>query len=119
MCPNETDCKTHLDALDMPLSRKNWIDIEVTDEHSYPKVGNSSLFLAKYKLTDEIEQVKNGVKFGEGDGTVSLLSLGAMCTEGWKRKRWNPAGIKVITNEVFLSSIIDFHFFFDFFLITL
>jgi len=37
---------------------------------------------------------------GEGDGTVSLLSLGAMCVEGWKRKRWNPAGIKIITVEV-------------------
>ena len=37
---------------------------------------------------------------GEGDGTVSLLSLGAMCVEGWKRKRWNPAGIKIVTVEV-------------------
>lgn len=37
---------------------------------------------------------------GEGDGTVSLLSLGAMCVEGWKRKRWNPAGIEVVTVEV-------------------
>lgn len=37
---------------------------------------------------------------GEGDGTVSLLSLGAMCVEGWKRKRWNPAGIKITTIEV-------------------
>jgi phospholipid:diacylglycerol acyltransferase len=45
-------------------------------------------------------QVRNGVKFGEGDGTVSLLSLGAMCVEGWKRKRWNPAGIKITTVEV-------------------
>ncbi len=45
-------------------------------------------------------QVRNGVKLGEGDGTVSLLSLGAMCVEGWKRKRWNPAGIKVTTIEV-------------------
>ena len=41
---------------------------------------------------------------GEGDGTVSLLSLGAMCVEGWKRKRWNPAGIKVITVEVLSQS---------------
>lgn len=47
-----------------------------------------------------VAQVRNGVKFGEGDGTVSLLSLGAMCVEGWKRKRWNPAGIKVTTVEV-------------------
>lgn len=37
---------------------------------------------------------------GEGDGTVSLLSLGAMCVEGWKRPRWNPAGIKITTVEV-------------------
>jgi phospholipid:diacylglycerol acyltransferase len=37
---------------------------------------------------------------GEGDGTVSLLSLGAMCVEGWKRIRWNPAGIQVTTVEV-------------------
>ena len=37
---------------------------------------------------------------GEGDGTVSLLSLGAMCVEGWKRKRWNPAGVKITTVEV-------------------
>ena len=47
-------------------------------------------------------QIRNGVKMGEGDGTVSLLSLGAMCVEGWKRKRWNPAGIKVTTVEVLL-----------------
>lgn len=40
------------------------------------------------------------MKLGEGDGTVSLLSLGAMCAEGWKRKRWNPGGIKVVTVEV-------------------
>jgi hypothetical protein len=37
---------------------------------------------------------------GEGDGTVGLLSLGAMCVEGWKRPRWNPAGINVTTVEV-------------------
>ena len=51
-------------------------------------------------LKSDFDQVRNGVKFGEGDGTVSLLSLGAMCVEGWKRKRWNPAGIKIVTTEV-------------------
>lgn len=45
-------------------------------------------------------QVRNGVKMGEGDGTVSLISLGAMCVEGWKRRRWNPAGINVTVVEV-------------------
>jgi hypothetical protein len=54
-------------------------------------------------LSNEIAdslQITNGVNIGEGDGTVSLMSLGGMCVEGWKRKRWNPAGIKIITHEV-------------------
>ncbi|KAI0249241.1 Lecithin:cholesterol acyltransferase-domain-containing protein [Lactifluus subvellereus] len=64
----------------MPFSR-SWIDSDYTNEGTSPKV-------------------RNGVKLGEGDGTVSLLSLGAMCVEGWKRKRWNPAGIKITTVEL-------------------
>jgi phospholipid:diacylglycerol acyltransferase len=64
-----------------PLFRRSWIDAGYTNEHGFPRV-------------------KNGVKMGEGDGTVSLLSLGAMCVEGWKKgRRWNPAGIKVVTVE--------------------
>ncbi|KAJ6558433.1 phospholipid:diacylglycerol acyltransferase [Mycena vulgaris] len=66
---------------DTPLARKSWIDSEYTDEGLRPTV-------------------RNGVKMGEGDGTVSLVSLGAMCVEGWKRARWNPAGISVTTVEL-------------------
>ncbi|KAJ7874819.1 phospholipid:diacylglycerol acyltransferase [Mycena olivaceomarginata] len=66
---------------DTPLLRKSWIDAEYTDETLYPRI-------------------RNGVKLGEGDGTVSLVSLGAMCVEGWTRKRWNPAGIKITTVEL-------------------
>lgn len=47
-----------------------------------------------------VPKVRNGIGIGEGDGTVSLLSLGAMCVEGWKRSRWNPAGIKISTVEL-------------------
>jgi len=67
--------------LKVSMSRRSWIDAEYTDESTNPKV-------------------RNGVKMGEGDGTVSLISLGAMCVEGWKRKRWNPAGIKITTIEL-------------------
>ncbi|KAE9399773.1 hypothetical protein BT96DRAFT_975721 [Gymnopus androsaceus JB14] len=67
--------------LDMPLLRKSWIDADYTDESGTP-------------------QIRNGVKLGEGDGTVSLLSLGAMCVEGWKRPRWNPAGINITVVEL-------------------
>ncbi|KAI0820956.1 LACT-domain-containing protein [Irpex lacteus] len=74
---NTTDCT----PLNMPLSRRIFIDSEYTDPGVRPKI-------------------TNGVKMGEGDGTVSLLSLGAMCVEGWKRRRWNPAGMKVVTVEL-------------------
>ncbi|KII96161.1 hypothetical protein PLICRDRAFT_35093 [Plicaturopsis crispa FD-325 SS-3] len=67
--------------LDLPLSRRSWIDAEYTNENVNPKV-------------------RNGVKMGEGDGTVSLLSLGAMCVEGWQRPRWNPGRINVTTVEL-------------------
>ncbi|KAI0941777.1 hypothetical protein AcW1_003574 [Taiwanofungus camphoratus] len=65
----------------MPMARSSHIDSEYTNESVFPKV-------------------INGVKMGEGDGTVNLLSLGAMCVEGWKRKRWNPAGMRVTTVEL-------------------
>ena len=81
VCDNSSDCQTPLSPLNMPLSRKSLIDWEYTESNAKPKI-------------------VNGVKMGEGDGTVSLLSLGAMCVEGWKRKRWNPAGMKVVTVEV-------------------
>ena len=45
--------------------------------------------------------VDHGVVFGEGDGTVNLLSTGYMCAKGWKNiKRYNPAGVKVTTFEM-------------------
>lgn len=49
---------------------------------------------------DEVPEVSAGCRLGEGDGTVSLLSLGAMCVEGWKLPRYNPAKIPIITHEV-------------------
>jgi len=80
-CSESSECSSPRTPLDLPLFRPSWIDNEYTDEKVNPKV-------------------MNGVKMGEGDGTVSLLSLGAMCVEGWQRKRWNPAGIKVVTVEL-------------------
>ncbi|KDQ55163.1 hypothetical protein JAAARDRAFT_37689 [Jaapia argillacea MUCL 33604] len=81
VCYNTTNCETPRPPLDMPMLRRSWIDSDYTNESVSPKI-------------------RNGVKLGEGDGTVSLLSLGAMCVEGWKRPRWNPAGIKVVTVEL-------------------
>ncbi|CAE7128382.1 unnamed protein product [Rhizoctonia solani] len=84
--PGETgrnaSCITQRTPLDLPLSRRNMIDVAVHNETGVPKV-------------------KSGVKIGEGDGTVALLSLGAMCVEGWRGgSKWNPHGVRVITQEM-------------------
>lgn len=45
--------------------------------------------------------VDRGVVFGEGDGTVNLVSTGYMCSKGWKGiKRYNPGGVKIKTYEM-------------------
>ena len=44
--------------------------------------------------------VDHGVTMGEGDGTVSLLSMGYMCAKGWKTKRYNPAHVQIKTFEM-------------------
>lgn len=46
-------------------------------------------------------QVDHGVIFGEGDGTVNLLSTGYICSKGWRNiTRYNPAGVKITTYEM-------------------
>lgn len=38
--------------------------------------------------------VESGVRYADGDGTVPLISLGAMCEGGWRTKKLNPHGVK-------------------------
>lgn len=70
--------KTQRTPLDIPFVRSSFIDNSVTIKSDTEK----------------------GVQMGEGDGTVSLLSSGYMCSRGWKMPRYNPAGIEVVTYEM-------------------
>ena len=47
------------------------------------------------KAHDPERKLVNGVVLGNGDGTVPLLSLGALCHKHWREKKLNPAGVKV------------------------
>jgi hypothetical protein len=38
--------------------------------------------------------LENGVQSGDGDGTVPLVSLGAMCAGPWRERELNPHGVK-------------------------
>ncbi|KAL1995078.1 hypothetical protein VTN49DRAFT_1265 [Thermomyces lanuginosus] len=52
-------------------------------------------------VTDFVSGADHGVVMGEGDGTVPLLSMGYMCSRGWRSiRRYNPAGIKITTYEM-------------------
>jgi len=48
---------------------------------------------------NENEGIKSGVKFGDGDGTVPLMSLGYMCVKAWKNDFYNPSKMVVYTRE--------------------
>ncbi|KAI0233631.1 phospholipid:diacylglycerol acyltransferase [Massospora cicadina] len=67
-------------------------DLEALDDTGLPYVVDGGANDPTLKLT-------SGVKAVNGDGSVPLLSLGYMCVEGWKKRRFNPSGLKVITRE--------------------
>lgn len=74
----EDQNKTQRTLLDIPFVRSSFIDNSVS-------------------LKDDTDK---GVQMGEGDGTVSLMSSGYMCSLGWKMPRYNPASIDVVTYEM-------------------
>ena len=43
--------------------------------------------------------VDGGVRMGDGDGTVNLVSLGALCARGWRAPTLNPSRARVVTRE--------------------
>jgi len=66
------------------------------DQHDY---NSRSPPLFGLRFTMDTIQDTSGVKLGDGDGTIPLLSLGYMCVEGWKNKFYNPSELKVYTRE--------------------
>lgn len=49
------------------------------------------------QASDPGNGLENGVQLVNGDGTVPLISLGALCYDGWRSKELNPHGVKVNT----------------------
>ena len=44
-------------------------------------------------------QVDHGVRTSDGDGTVPLLSTGALCAKHWRERALNPSGLRVVSRE--------------------
>ncbi|KAJ3028270.1 hypothetical protein HDV00_010534 [Rhizophlyctis rosea] len=48
---------------------------------------------------DAQRNVSYGVQTTDGDVTIPLISLGYMCTRGWKHRRYNPSLVPCVTRE--------------------
>ncbi len=44
-------------------------------------------------------QVDRGVRTSDGDGTVPLISTGALCAKHWREAPLNPSGLRVVSRE--------------------
>ena len=51
--------------------------------------------------TAEQVNIRSGIKFTDGDGTVPLISLGFMCSAGWRSPSLglNPSAVRIVTRE--------------------
>lgn len=46
-----------------------------------------------------VGSVDHGIRFADGDATVPLISLGALCRKHWRHKKLNPGGMRVVSRE--------------------
>jgi phospholipid:diacylglycerol acyltransferase len=58
-------------------------------------------FILDTSVEDPDNEIVHGIKYGDGDGSVPLMSLGYMCSGPWRDKTsgLNPSGSKVIVRE--------------------
>ena len=68
-----------------------------TDANGLPDVIDTSIH-------DPRRNVSGGVFMAEGDGTVTLGSLGYHCAKLWREPSHNPSGIQVTTRELLHAS---------------
>lgn len=91
---------TSQDVRDEREANREVRNATLTESKSTGKPQQISRIDTRVMAEDHTPVTNAGVMMGEGDGTVPLISLGAMCAHGWKLKRYNPAGIQVITHEL-------------------
>lgn len=77
--------------------KRNWE--EQTDEKAQRILAEPAVVIDP--ITDELKDVKYGIRLSDGDGSVPLLSLGYICADAWTRvdSGLNPSQSKVYTRE--------------------
>jgi phospholipid:diacylglycerol acyltransferase len=77
-------------------------EVENKSANKRPSQPNVELpFVLDTAYDDPERNIKHGMRFSDGDGSVPLLSLGYICADAWTRKDsgLNPSGTKVVTLE--------------------
>ncbi|KAK6542631.1 hypothetical protein TWF694_006574 [Orbilia ellipsospora] len=108
---NEQDYRKWINPLEVPLPYAP--SLKIYCFYGVGKHTERSYYYARNPLNESFlqtvidptvnranEATDHGVVLGEGDGTVPLISMGFMCSKGWKMKRFNPANIPVRTFEM-------------------
>jgi phospholipid:diacylglycerol acyltransferase len=100
--PNAPDMKIYcFYGIGKPTERSYFYKENDLNLHGYINISIDTSVSTPNAKFQELGSVDHGVSFGEGDGTVNLISTGYMCAKGWRKiKRYNPAGIKVTTYEM-------------------
>jgi phospholipid:diacylglycerol acyltransferase len=77
--------------------KRNWE--EQTEETTQRILSEPAVIIDP--VADDSKSVKHGIRYGVGDGSVPLLSLGYICADAWRREDsgLNPSKAKVYTRE--------------------
>jgi len=70
--------------------------------HTNQTHANDPPIILDTTVNNDATNVKTGIRFADGDGSVPLLSLGYLCVDRWtnnKESGLNPSNIPVITRE--------------------
>jgi len=79
------------------INDENTSESNETNQCNFPP--SDLPFVMDGSVVDQEGKIKYGVRMVDGDASVSLLSLGYMCVDGWKKDHLNPSGIEVVTRE--------------------
>jgi phospholipid:diacylglycerol acyltransferase len=87
----------------LPTERAYYYKINHAGEsgNATADIGADPAFVLDTSVHQEVQNAKYGVRYSDGDGSVSLLSLGYICADGWKRPETglNPSNLSVYTRE--------------------
>jgi len=81
--------------------KRNWVEMTLGGKSRMLNNITEPVVMIDTEKNDESRNISSGIKYGDGDGSVPLISLGYICADAWQRKDsgLNPAKSRVYTRE--------------------